>query len=95
MRRGRPQQGGRREKPKLPDLLGEPSPSLARIQRMDLANLQEKIDQLRQEQELLRKRLENLRTAGESNPRIERNEKQLERLVALQQAAEQRVTQLS
>ena len=66
-RRGRPQ--GRRPqsgKPDAPMLLGEPSPSLARINMMNMVRLEAKIAQLVTEQAALVSRLERLNALDEA-----------------------------
>jgi chromosome segregation ATPase len=55
---GRPRRGRQGD---LPMLLGEPSPSLAKINKMNMAKLAEKIVSLEKEQQDLKTRLERLR----------------------------------
>ena len=73
-------------------LLGEPSPSLAKINRMNMVKLEAKIEQLVEEQSLVTKRLERL-TCRDPVPteQVERTREQLDRLVALEKAARERL----
>lgn len=73
-------------------LLGEPSPSLARINMMNMVKLEAKIQQLVEEQGLVSQRLERL-TSRDPVPtdQVERTQEQLNRLVALEKAARERL----
>lgn len=84
--------GGRDEKPDYPILLGEPSPSLARIRLMNIEKLEAKIASLIESQERLAKRIVNLsRSEPPDTEKIERNKLELVRLGALKEAAEERL----
>lgn len=85
----RPRRGA---KPDEPMLLGEPSPSLARINMMNMVKLEAKIEQLVEEQSLVSQRLERL-TSRDPVPtdQVERTREQLNRLVALEKAARERL----
>ena len=73
-------------------LLGEPSPSLAKIRLMNIEKLQAKIASLVESQEQLAKRIVNLeRSNPDDTEKIERNRKELARLQALKEAAEERL----
>ncbi len=73
-------------------LLGEPSPSLAKINTMNMAKLAEKIASLEKEQEDIKTRLKRLE---EKDPppaeKIATVQEQLKRLVALHEAASKRL----
>ena len=73
-------------------LLGEPSPSLARMATMNMAKLEAKIVQLAEEQIHVSKRIEKLLGRDEVPTKdVESTRKQLERLKALEQAAAKRL----
>ena len=78
--------------PELPTLLGEPSPSLAKINGMNMAKLQEKIAVLKTEQERMVAKIQTLE-ARDPQPEEKLAEARLllERLVALQAAAAERL----
>lgn len=80
--------------PRRPDpmLLGRPSPSLARIGRMNIAELEQRIERLREEAAHLNRRVENLRNL-EPQPfdRIEKLSMEIKRLGLLKRAARQRL----
>ena len=85
---------GRQQKPgdDLPILLGEPSPSLAKIAKMNMVKLEEKIVQLTEEQIHVGKRIEKLLARDEVPTKdVESTREQLERLKALEQAARSRL----
>ena len=71
---------------------GEPSPALAKIQAMNIEQLNKKLEQLATEQELLQKRIGNLKkTTPPDEEKIQRNEDQLKRLVVVESAAKKRL----
>ncbi len=73
-------------------LLGEPSPSLAKINTMNMAKLTEKIAQLEEEQTRVGAKLSRLEVV-EPRPdeKIKAVKELLERLAALKEAAEKRL----
>lgn len=92
-RRSRPE-GSRpqSDKPDAPMLLGEPSPSLARINMMNMVKLEAKIVQLANEQTALVSRLERLNALDEApTEKLQRAGKQLDRLKDLEKAARTRL----
>ncbi len=76
----------------MPVLLGEPSPSLAKINTMNMAKLQEKIASLKDEQVRMAAKLQKL-VARDPAPteQIEAAKASLARLKALEEAATQRL----
>ena len=84
--------GGKRGMPDLPMLLGEPSPSLAKINAMNMAKLAEKIEALKADRVHLVAKAKKLHAA---EPRDEAKLKMtldlIERLDALKAAAETRL----
>ena len=87
---GRPRRGG--PTPDAPMLLGEPSPSLAKINKMNMAKLEEKIASLKVEQKSISNRLAEL-NAKDPPPaeKIKLAGEQLARLEALEAAASDRL----
>ncbi len=84
--------GGRGRKPDLPMLLGEPSPSLAKINGMNMAKLEEKIASLTADRVHLVNKLEKLKKADPPKPdQLKDTEKLIARLDALKAAAEERL----
>jgi hypothetical protein len=88
---GRPRgRGGR--KPDLPMLLGEPSPSLAKINTMNMAKLEEKIASLQDERQRMLAKIERLE---KMNPppedKIKAGRDTVVRLEALEKAASERL----
>lgn len=75
-----------------PILMGEPSPGLARINRMNIAQLAERIDRLKAEAAILAKKIERLK-AQDPLPQAEINTVtvQVARLRALEKAARERM----
>ncbi len=93
-RRGRPsfdrQRGDKAKQP--PILLGEPSPSLAKINAMNMVKLVAKIEQLVNEQTALSKRIERLEALDQRpEEQIARTGEQLDRLKVLEKAARDRL----
>ena len=91
---GRPRRGGGGANRDLPVLLGEPSPSLAKINGMNMEKLAAKILSLRDEQLRLNGKLEKLlQREGEEDvaEKIEQAKLNLERLKALEAAATERL----
>lgn len=89
--RGRGGPGGRKPPPP-PILLGEPSPSLAKINTMNMARLTEKITQLIEEQERVGAKLSRLEVIDPvPEEKIKSVKELLERLAALKLAAETRL----
>lgn len=85
--------GGRGKPPAPPMLLGEPSPALAKIATMNIVKLEAKILSLKEEQERLAKRIERLvRQDPQPAEQIENLRMQLARLLAIEQAAKDRLT---
>lgn len=73
-------------------LLGEPSPSLAKINTMNMAKLEVKIAQLKEEQRLLNEKLGRLRQVDPlPAEKIKAGEELLVRLEALEKAAAERL----
>jgi len=73
---------------------GEPSPALAKIQAMNIEQLTKKLEQLSTEQELLEKRIGNLKkTDPPDEEKIKRNEDQRARLVVVEKAAQARMAE--
>ena len=73
-------------------LLGEPSPSLAKINKMNMAALAAKIVSLREEQARMKARLERLEALDEKpEDQIKAGRELLERLAALEAAATERL----
>ena len=73
-------------------LLGEPSPSLAKINTMNMAKLQEKIDSLHEEQQRMQAKLDRLVTRDpQPTEKVEQAQATLARLKALEEAAAQRL----
>ena len=85
--------GGRRSRKGAPPiLLSEPSPSLAKINAMNTAKLQAKIESLETEQAALNSRLERLKAVTPlPEERIKNITELLERLEALKEAANKRL----
>ena len=100
MRGSRPRSGGggprgrggpRGKAAELPVLMGEPSPSLAKINKMSLSKLSEKIDQLKVELARVNAKLERMNAQDEKPAdRIARATELVARLKALLELAEQR-----
>jgi len=88
--------GGRRpedHKAADPMLMGEPSPSLAKINTMNIVKLEAKISQLITEKKLISQRLKNLEARDpQPEDQIKRTRYQLERLDVLEAAARQRLS---
>ena len=88
--------GGRRpqgQKEEPPMLLGEPSPSLAKINAMNMVKLESKIAQLIIEQKLVSERLEKLKARDpQPEEQIARTRYQLDRLAVLETATRQRLS---
>ena len=83
---------GRAEQP--PMLKGEPSPSLAKINTMNIVKLEEKITQLITEQKLVSERIEKLESRDpQPEDQIKRTRDQLERLAELEAVARQRLSE--
>ena len=83
---------GRAEQP--PMLKGEPSPSLAKINTMNIVKLEEKITQLITEQKLVSERLEKLESRDpQPEDQIKRTRDQLERRAELEAVARQRLSE--
>jgi len=86
------QRGKRRHEPKIPKLMGEPSPSLAKIRTMDSAALTARIDTLTIEADRLKDRIRRLTVL---DPRPDDKIRQLtdlfNRLQALEKAARDRL----
>jgi hypothetical protein len=75
--------GGRnRRPPKPPTLLGEPSPSLAKLQRMNTKQLQEHLERLTTEKERLNQKIARLQAMDE--PREEQIKNLLEQVARLE-----------
>tara|TARA_Y100000588_G_scaffold85372_1_gene90525 strand:+ start:2283 stop:2729 length:447 start_codon:yes stop_codon:yes gene_type:complete len=100
MERRRFHRGGRGQfgkrpiaKPKDPPLLlGEPSPSLAKINTMNMVKLEAKIAELVTEQTALNKRIARLEALDQRpDEQLERTGQQLERLKVLEKAARERL----
>ncbi|MEM8781321.1 MAG: hypothetical protein AAGE65_00575 [Planctomycetota bacterium] len=84
--------GGRGQKPDLPMLLGEPSPSLAKINAMNMAKLTEKIAALAADRVHLVNKAKKLHAAGEAKTeQLKQTLDLIERLDALKAAAEKRL----
>jgi hypothetical protein len=81
-----------RKRRPLPILMGEPSPGLARIHRMNMAQLTVRIERLQGEMSMLGKKLEKLK-AMVPQPMAEINAitVQIARLRALEKAAKERL----
>lgn len=90
---GRGRGGGRGgDKPDLPMLLGEPSPSLAKINAMNMAKLTEKIEGLKADRVHLVNKAKKLHAAGEEKEQqLKQTLDLIERLDALKAAAEKRL----
>ncbi|MEM6458329.1 MAG: hypothetical protein AAF710_02945 [Planctomycetota bacterium] len=88
---GRPRRGGPDRG--LPMLLGEPSPSLAKINGMNMEKLAAKIASLREEQVRMKAKLERLLARDPAAPaeKIEQAQATLARLKALEEAATRRL----
>ncbi|MEM8737722.1 MAG: hypothetical protein AAGG38_04490 [Planctomycetota bacterium] len=88
---GRPRRGGKPAD--LPMLLGEPSPSLAKINGMNMEKLAAKIASLREEQARMAAKLERLEARDPATPaeQIEMAKATLVRLKALEDAAAERL----
>jgi len=88
-------EGGRRgpdRKEQPPILDGEPSPSLAKMNTMNMVKLEAKISQLITEQKLVSERLEKLEVRDPPpEEQITRTRYQLDRLVVLETAARERL----
>ena len=83
---------GRGRGKKLPILMGEPSPSLAKINRMNTEQLQAKIVSLSKEQELVAARIMRLRAVHPvPEEKIDQLKTLLHRLEALKKIAEERL----
>ncbi len=88
----RPARGGGRRGQQLPMLLGEPSPSLAKINTMNMAKLEEKIASLKVEQERMAAKLASLEARDpQPEDKIKAAKDLLERLAALETAAAERL----
>ena len=75
-------------------LKGEPSPSLAKINTMNIVKLEEKITQLITEQKLVSERIEKLESRDpQPEDQIKRTRDQLERLAELEAVARQRLSE--
>lgn len=86
--------GGRKPRVDLPVLLGEPSPSLARILRMNGAQLREKIKSLDEEERQLIARLQRLNKLDDPPAeKIKIVADLLKRLEALRAEAERRLAE--
>ena len=84
--------GGGRGGPKPPMLLGEPSPSLAKINTMNMAKLEAKIASLNEEQQRMTTRLEKLKAVDPPPAdKIASLTDLLARLEALKDAAQTRL----
>ncbi len=89
--RGRGGPGGRKPPPP-PILLGEPSPSLAKINTMNMARLTEKIAQIVEEQTRVGAKLSRLEAVDPlPEEKIKELKDLLARLAALKEAAETRL----
>jgi hypothetical protein len=84
--------GGPRGNPEPPILLGEPSPSLAKINTMNMVKLAEKITQLEEEQTRVGAKLSRLEVIDPlPDEKIKAVKELLARLAALKDAAEKRL----
>lgn len=82
----------RARKPSDPMLLGEPSPALTKIARMNTEKLKAHIETMKVEAERLDKKITNLSAIDETDPqRIDELKKHRQRLAALMQAAAERL----
>jgi ribosomal protein L29 len=73
-------------------LMGEPSPSLAKMKKMNPEQLQAKVDQLREESLRLTRKVQRLQEQHEPNfKKIDALTKQIQRLQALQRIARDKV----
>jgi len=85
--RGGARRGGRRQAD-LPVLLGEPSPSLAKIKTMNMVKLAAKIASLREERDRMAAKLEKLRIRDPlPDEKIKQGEDTVERLSTLEAIA--------
>ncbi|MEM6854399.1 MAG: hypothetical protein AAF593_08320 [Planctomycetota bacterium] len=90
---GRPRRGGGGKPADLPMLLGEPSPSLAKINAMNMEKLAAKIASLQEEQQRMQAKLDRLLARDPAAPeeKITQAKETLVRLKALEDAAAKRL----
>lgn len=79
-----------------PNFLGQPSPSLAKLQKMNPAQLAEHVERLGTERQRLADKISRLQATRSPDPqRLSTLNSQLSRLQALERVAKQRMTERS